>query len=128
MKSSMMRLFCSLAPLCFIAVLSRCSRVDFVPAEDMPSGARVLLIPEPIEREISLGIVFSKWNDTGESLAFDATRPTTEYFFFGDADRNYKLCLSLPQQEAAGEHLLLFTPSQVDSITLSPTGVTAHQE
>lgn len=118
----------SAAVLAFIASMTSCTKVHFEPAEDMPTGARVLLIPEPIAREISLGIVFAKWNDTGESLAFDATRPTTEYFFFGDADRNYKLWLCLPQQEAAGEHLLLFTPSQVDSITLSPMGVTAHQE
>lgn len=103
-------------------------RVDFEPMGCMPSGAYVLLSPEPRERSVSVGVAWMKWNDVGDSSGFPADSPTSKYFLFGDSRRNYRLILSVPEGKEHRTYHAGFCPAQTALITLSPNGVTVHQE
>lgn len=123
MKKKILYFIGAFAAAGIAVVFSYCTSVDFVPDTGMPSGAYVLLMPEPVERTISLGIVSFKWHDGGERIVFAADSPHTEYFLFGAARRNYKLKLMLPHGTEVCEHESVFTPVEVSCVTLSTDGM-----
>lgn len=111
-----------------VVVLSCCTRVDFLPDPAMPAGAYALLLPQPVARSASLGVVNVKWTAAGQSVGWRANAACTRYFCFGDARRQYKLLLCVPPGAKNAGCEVVFTPSEVTAISLSPSGITLHRE